>query len=263
LVLATVLFLASGSGAQARLVARGAGNLVGNLCAELLTKPDLTRSVDVDGAPGLRILNTELGGMRPDYNTLLHVNTDAFHPHELVSSARYAKLINEKSGETVLMVPGIQHKSIPGFDGVIFNAKGEPVANFSLKTLLSAQGAHAPIDRASRGGEQAEKFSSIERWFTLAKLLYLDESGHFRVSHELSPDGVRDAKDWLSRSFNIFGITDPTHEKRPTRVVVDIQSDVELPGEADVERARRWVRESNGLIESIIFMKGDDVLEVR
>ncbi len=239
------------------------GSETRNLCAELLTRPELATWVEVEGAPGLRILDTELNGARPSYKALLNVHTDAFHPHELVSSARYARYIQEKTGETVLMVPGIEHKSIPGFDGVIFNAEGVAVANYSLKTLLTATGEHTALARAEDGIRQAKKFSFIERWFLMFNLVLADESGHLRISHDLSSRQELEVKIWLTKTLKLFGLKPPTDSKRPTRVVVDIQSDVPLPDEADVAKMKVMIQNSNGLIESIIVIKGDEVIEVR
>jgi hypothetical protein len=237
--------------------------VVKSLCGELLTNPEMLAAVAVEGAPGLRILATELYGTKPNYENLRRSDSKAFHTHELISSARYAKYISAKSGETVLMVPGIEHKDIPGFDGVIFDADGKPVANYSLKTLISATSESAAMDRAQRGVHQAQRFSFIEQWLITFKLLLKDESGALHIARDLHDRELRRAKVWLRKSLRVFGIAAPSASKRPTRVVVDIQTEVGFPGPEQVQTMQGWVRDSHGLIESIIFIKGADVLDVR
>lgn len=262
----TALFLIGLFGSSQVAFARGGSNeqgLIRSLCVELLTNPNIAKSVEVEGAPGLRILYSELYGLKPNYGVLSRADTGAFHQHELVSSARYARYIQSEKGENLLMVPGIDHQDVPGFDGVILDSQGQPVANYSLKSIIEARSKHAVLDRADRGVEKAKRFSFIEQWLLMFRLLVKDESGAISLNPDQDTKKISYNRSWLNRSLPIFGIESPGAPKRPTRVVIDIQTEAQLPDERDISTMRQWVRESQGLIESIVVMKDGTILEIK
>lgn len=259
-----VLGLASGSSAWAKNGSRSKHpNAIKVLCSDLLTQPEITRAVDVEGAPGLKILATELSGAKPHYQNLLQSDRRAFYRHELISSAHYARRIFESHGEVVLMVPGVENRDIRGFDGVIFNSNGTPVANYSLKTLLHSQAEHAVKDRADRGVAQAKAFSFMERWLLDFGFLLRDQSGALSLKNMPKDRYTAKLSAWLGKVLTLFGVNASKIAKRPTRVVVDIQNDADLPDVTDIETMRGWVQESGGLIESIIVMKNEVFLEIK
>lgn len=262
-LLIAVLVLSFSGLAEARpLTARV--RAVQSLCRELLTDSEALVAVDVRGAPGLKILATELHGTKAGYHELLDSRAETFEPYELVSSARYARLIRDRSSESLVMVPGLERKDMPGFDGVILDADGMPVANYSLKTLLTASADRTALKRAWDGVRKATRFSSVEQWLLAYKLLHQDQSGKLYLSEATSAEVRSRKKLWLAKSMKLFGISkNSAKNKRPTRVVVDIQSDLPMPSSRDIEVMKGWIIEAKGLIDSIVFMKGDEILEVK
>lgn len=242
--------------------ARPPKSVIHRLCSSLLTKASVSLPVAIEGAPGLKLLSSEIKGIKPVYQALVLSNSKTFYPHELVSSARYAKLIHEQNGETLLMVPGIEAKDIPGFDGVIYDAEGNPVANYSVKTILGNSQGHG-VRRAWDGISKAKRFSFPESWMTAFKLLYEDQSGRLFISDQLTGKELVKRKAWISKAFELFGIRTAGRADRPTRVVIDIQSDSALPTPHEIQTVRDWIERSNGLIEKVIFLKGDQVVEIR
>jgi hypothetical protein len=229
----------------------------------MLLEPDTSGVVAVSGAPGLSILGSEIKGLTPSYKSLLGHPTLAFYQHELKSSARYGKVINDRAGESVLLVPDIEGRSVPGFDGVILDANGKPIANYSLKTLMGGRDIHSPLARAHTGVEKAERFAHIEEWGRMLSLFVRDQRGSFHISSHLPEKEEAFLTHWLTKTAKIFGIREASQPVRPTRIVIDITSKAPMPDPTDQQTISRWISESNGVIESVTFLKGDEVLDVR
>lgn len=238
-----------------------------SLCAELLTqaRPEPLGSVPVIGAPGLRILPGELNGVRSDYLSLIDTDQLLFERHELVSSARFARMIHEANRETLVLIPEIDSRHIPGFDGVILDAEGQPVANYSVKTLMHAYRERAILDQASSAIKNAKRFSDLKEWLVATHFLVSDELGDHHFDHENMPRRhLRGVKEWLAKSLAVFGVAERVEQARPTRVFIDIRSnDLRLPSQEDLAQVRRWIDRSNGLIESVFFRHGRQMVEVR
>lgn len=231
-------------------------------CERILVDADKIDLLDVQGAPGMQVLRSEFDPGQARIDLMLRNENTAFEPHEIISTARYAAMVNRDVRETVLLVPDIGKLSVPGFDGVILDYRGQPIANYSVKTILEARNPHRIFRRAEEGIEQAIRFSDMREWFAMT-FLVKDRRGHIQFG--VKPKLVPAIRRWLSTGIFLFAPRGPRQrgQARPTRVVVDIQNDLQLPRESSCEGIRRRIQASNGLIEAVIFIKGDAMLEIR
>jgi hypothetical protein len=231
-------------------------------CTELLRKPILDQFVQIQDAPGLRVLASEIKDIPNDYASLLQSRSGAFLAHELVSSARYAKYVSDTKGEQVLLVPEIDNKSIPGFDGVVLDAQGVPIANLSLKTLLNAEASSHALESIALAMQKALRFSDPIEWVFMVNGVKRDANGVLHLQDGQSETKLHERRRWLAKSFAIFGLHVEAERPRPSRIVVDIRAKSLMPTDEEIAEIRKGIQDSKGLIESVIFLKGDAVLEV-
>lgn len=168
--------------------------------------------------------------------------------HELDTTFRYYRFLNhfKKANEKVLLAPSIEHYSTPGFDGVIFNAEGIAISNFSLKSMLSlTRGSEAlfpkVLDRRHEASLAVEKFATLYRWID-----------HFHVT-EVEDDVLQLKTEVIQRGANptllasatrLFGIP-VAISGRKTRIVIDATLPDELPmkrTEAQFRTDRLWIQ---------------------
>lgn len=239
--------------------------LVHSICLELLTSREALVTVPVKGAPGLRVLS-EIG-REPEYAALLAEVRSSSGPeiqeHELVSAARYAAVL-ARHGQSLVLVPSIDGLAVPGFDGVVLSARGKPIANFTLKTLLEAKSTGSIFERAAWAARRAKYYSRSLSLIEAALSLEVSDSGSYQFKGELTVAHARKARDFVKKLSHVFGVTSDGAPSRPTRVVLDLETaELLLPGKDLKLQLRRIILRSRGEIESITLLKGDKVVVIR
>lgn len=218
------------------------------LCLNYLTRLPIQwsslQTVDVSGAVGLRVLSDS------------SVASKSYEQHELDSSIKYARMIFEEKGETLLLLTSYQGRSTPGFDGVIFSREGKAIANYSLKTLISGR---APHTKAMKTTTDVRKWSSLQgEWRS-----FLD----YHV--EQSPDGhkfsnqekINEFKTWFETVTQYFGI-ESQGPRRGARIVIDLGVNALLPMPLELRRIRDQLTLYYYDIQSVTFLNDEYVLEV-
>ena len=145
----------------------------------------------------------------PEVRILVDEDLSKLETHELRTAARYARWLaldpNASPGQTLLLLPSFKHRFVPGFDGVVFDATGRPVANVSFKSRTEPGSAASGIRSAFKSARNA---ATPEVWRRVLAV----------ANWEASPD---DDRNWIADAFRIFGI--PTARSgRPLRIVADI-----------------------------------------
>ena len=213
-------------------------------------------------------------------------------PWETDSAARYARFISKEDQEKVLLVTAFGRQNVPFLDGVIFGAHDEAVANVSFKTLLKARDPGEAINRAFKYLVPESARNNGRSHVSRSTWLEILNDAHTELQRKVWSDLPEDVRalehrrDELETLFRLFGIPPAGRARafsgkgssavevgasdlsgrhlRPTRVVIDITSDGALPKvDVRIARLQAKIRESQGRVESIFIMKGDEALEIR
>lgn len=230
------------------------------LCQKLLSLGKLDLGLESElipsnphpNEPGLRISH-DSSGHKIGYD------------HEIASSVRYARLIHQgPQQETLVLIPEYQKQATPGFDGIIFDNEGDAVANYSLKSILTGHNARKTAITAL---EDALRYSTqIDSWIPMFRLWKRDKRG-FRGSIKLSSEKQRhqfnDTLKWTQKIMTIFGFPF-SKTGRKSRIVVDItdQATAKIPNRGHLFDLIKRVKDSNGVIESVTFLKNSQYVKV-
>lgn len=163
----------------------------------------------------------------------------------------YASRIHDGAGETLLYVPTLDGITIPGFDGVIHDKHGMPIANLHIKTQYGYDSGALIVKEI------------VETILETAK-----RAAWLRVSHIAQRDraytGDKSVEEWAESTMKIFGIRGDKNITRPTRIVIDVLSESELPDHDQIQAIKRVLRDvKSGVIESVTFIKGYDQTVIR
>lgn len=233
--------------------------------SELLGAAHLKISADSLAEMGIFSMQPQLSAVLAAARRL----PDGVLQQEVVSAAKYSEIIGVRASEDVLLMTTYAGRSVPGFDGVVLNARGVPVANLSLK-YSKYESVGKSLDVAI---ERAARYSSAEQWLPWEPHSPIAWNHGRRINNDELEHRFRAAIQWLKPLQSELGISVlpllgvAKDVVRPSRVVVEI---------ADASRARFMARSkeffdgvrnkilrSQGRVESVTFILGDGNFEVR
>jgi hypothetical protein len=160
--------------------------------------------------------------------------------HEYISS-EVVETILEKNESALLLTPRIHHLSIPAFDGVIFDKRGNVIANYSLKSILKSNSTEHQVHTAI---SKATEYSHIESWIKFLNL---------------NPEKFEKALEKLQDLVWLFGVD----QHRPTYVFIHIadSSSAPLPTNIEIEQLIEEIK-NNTLITKIYLIKENNYWEI-
>jgi hypothetical protein len=242
--------------------------IVRNLCNKWLTDSVDLAFAPIKGAPGLLSLRSSL----PDgvvtiadlRNFVRERPSEArFEEHELESSVEYAAAINKKYGEHLVFLPTMDQVSIPGFDGIILNSTGKPIANFTLKKITIGKSARRIHKVVVKGDTGADHFAYFKDWVRVAVSIS-KTAWTFADSEELRQAALFRASSFLLKAVKIFGIsTSRGVITRPHRIVVDAQAAApEILGQINRKTIYNRIKAPKSNIESVHILQNNQKIMV-
>lgn len=190
---------------------------------------------------------------------------------ELSSSQVYADLIQKKADEKLLLLPAIHSRNVPGFDGVIYDAKMKPVANYSLKNVAD----QSISQNLFWAIEKSERYSRVSEWLPWSdhspfdSILRTSELNRiFGMNRTQVKQAVLESSQWLSQVMHYFGVGGPelknSYAARPYRIVINVLDHHRTKArEADFfDRIQEVIQQSNQRIQSVTFILGDEIFEI-
>lgn len=131
--------------------------------------------------------------------------------NEIFDSARYTKFLQREFQYGLLLLPSVGKRSVPGFDGVIYDSVMQPVANYSLKSAFT----RSVEEALNRGIAKANRFASLDEWMPWAdhtpflpsifdRRLSDRKSG--RLDREKAAHTYNEAANWLAEILRYLGI---------------------------------------------------------
>lgn len=177
---------------------------------------------------------------------------DESEKDEFISATKYAYFLLRRSSEKLLFMPRYQRVNVPGFDGIIYDQEGNPVANFSLKKSITdwREQLHVAVNKA----RYYSMYSGA--WFAAVSDHAFADSSVYRVEESAFNEQFAKTIDLLK----LYGIPSCVRcdQVRPVRIVIDMpimrRSSLKGP---DFQHLHTVLRENADIIESIILILPD------
>ncbi|GEM_PF-1635981 len=230
-------------------------------CAEILKVEDI-QFREFNDAPGFFMLDSAvpkgLTSVVELRKLTMSKNFSGFTLHELDSAAAYARIVFRSRGERVVFIPSLHERPVPGFDGVIVNSYGLPIANFSLKTLLktNVKQKHKSF-YLRRAFLRVIELSEYDAWMN--ESLKLSGAQHGLKKNRGLKKVLERSSRFMTSAMHLFGVT-PSGPQRRGRIVYDLRLGQAPIHSGTIESLRRNVSKVSEKIEGIHLLTNSELV---
>ncbi len=228
------------------------------LCRSLLSRLSPSVSLNfhfVDVSQGIQTLRQNLG------YSLGKI-------HEVNSSEIYGRHIKQNYQEQLIFVATVNNRSIPGFDGIITDPSGKPIANYSLKNILGDR--RLPIELinlVSSAISKSRRYTRAAYWLIDFNLVDVDDrlnvnESELRLIQDnwLPSPASQSLHLELAQLFHLFGVNERSHyNPRPLRIVIDLgKTGCALP----IREIQYLLEDNKDIADEVIFISPSRITHV-